>query len=223
MTAPQIEMLPLAALTPYAKNARTHSAAQIAQIADNLREFGITDGWRFCEENDCYVVTENGDVLRVCRRQRTKSGGNSEKYGTVFLRGSLDGDGYKTYRMMIDGEKKHAKGHRLVANAFLKNDSFNQVNHKDGVKTNNSVANLEWCSSADNQSHAIQTGLKNPYKMNVKNQKIHYLDWTTIHAMATHCGIQRSDIAKSNRVCRQTIDNIINKVNAIMNSEQATA
>lgn len=42
MTAPQIEMLPLAALTPYAKNARTHSAEQLAQLVASLREFGFT-------------------------------------------------------------------------------------------------------------------------------------------------------------------------------------
>lgn len=42
MTAPQIELLPLAALTPYAKNARTHSAEQLAQLVASLREFGFT-------------------------------------------------------------------------------------------------------------------------------------------------------------------------------------
>ena len=38
-----IEYRPIAALTPYARNARTHSAAQIALIAGSIREFGFTN------------------------------------------------------------------------------------------------------------------------------------------------------------------------------------
>lgn len=43
MPQPQIELLPLAALTPYARNARTHSAEQLAQLVASLREFGFTN------------------------------------------------------------------------------------------------------------------------------------------------------------------------------------
>lgn len=38
-----IEVLPLAKLVPYARNARTHSEAQVAQIAGSIREFGFTN------------------------------------------------------------------------------------------------------------------------------------------------------------------------------------
>lgn len=41
--AAQLEHLPLAALTPYAKNARTHSAAQLAQLVASLQQFGFTN------------------------------------------------------------------------------------------------------------------------------------------------------------------------------------
>ena len=40
--ANRIELWPLDRLTPYAKNARTHSEAQIAQIAASIIEFGFT-------------------------------------------------------------------------------------------------------------------------------------------------------------------------------------
>lgn len=38
-----IEYLPLTGLIPYARNARTHSEAQIAQLAGSIREFGFTN------------------------------------------------------------------------------------------------------------------------------------------------------------------------------------
>lgn len=43
MNKPQIEMLPLASLTVYDRNSRTHSPEQISQIANSLREFGFTN------------------------------------------------------------------------------------------------------------------------------------------------------------------------------------
>lgn len=40
---PQIEHLPLDTLIPYARNSRTHSPEQIAQVAASIREFGFTN------------------------------------------------------------------------------------------------------------------------------------------------------------------------------------
>ena len=56
--------------------------------------------------------------------------------------------------------------HREVALKFIPNpNSLPTVNHKNGVKTNNRVENLEWLSHADNTSHANDLGL-------VKRQKL---------------------------------------------------
>jgi hypothetical protein len=61
--------------------------------------------------------------------------------------------------------------HRLVAIAFLSCDVLrDEVNHKNGVKADNRVENLEWCTHLENMRHAKETGLtpcfvgeKHPY------------------------------------------------------------
>lgn len=72
--------------------------------------------------------------------------------------------GYCSVRTTLGSSdsKIHILIHKAVAYTFLPNpDGLPEVNHKDGDKTNNSVDNLEWCSSHDNQQHKYDAGLFN--------------------------------------------------------------
>lgn len=78
----------------------------------------------------------------------------------------------KTGRI-TEGSKGHHSGyvwvnvskgyllHRLVALVFIPNpDNKEQVNHIDGIKQNNIVHNLEWCTNQENQQHKVDIGLQ---------------------------------------------------------------
>jgi hypothetical protein len=93
-----------------------------------------------------YAVSNRGNVMNLKTKQVLKPAPNHRGYPQVSL--------------MINGLKKSFRVHRLVAATYLPNPlNLTQVNHKDGVKTNNNLQNLEWVTSSENMKHSFSIGI----------------------------------------------------------------
>lgn len=71
--------------------------------------------------------------------------------------------GYKRVTLSKKGITKRFFIHRLVAMNFIKNPlNKKYVNHKDGIKSNNHINNLEWVTSSENEKHSYMFLNKRP-------------------------------------------------------------
>jgi hypothetical protein len=117
-----------------------------------------------------YQVSNLGRVKSLNREvtRKYKSGKTSTwiQKGKV-LKAPLDISGYPRVALYKNYKSKFVFVHRLVAQAFLgsvKVTDDMQVNHMDGIKTNNYVDNLEWCTRSENMRHAHEIGVKKALK-----------------------------------------------------------
>lgn len=107
------------------------------------------ENWRFIEANSDYMVSDHGRILSF--KDKSK----------LIISSSITAKGYEYVAIRQKGIYVGYSVHRLVATAFIPNPKrLPQVNHLDGNKLNNHVANLEWCDAYDNVMHAIRTGLR---------------------------------------------------------------
>jgi hypothetical protein len=107
------------------------------------------------------VGFENHYEVSTDGRIRRTMAANSTKVGWVLT--PNDHNGYRRVSLHKGGKCHRLLVHRIVAQAYL--DGFEKVrhvNHKNGVKHDNRVENLEWVTARENVLHAWKNGLATP-------------------------------------------------------------
>ena len=118
--------------------------------------------WKEINGFNKYFVSNFGNIKRITYKI-TDSIKRIQTKNEQLIHPSIDKDGYKQVVLTSDlNQRKTLRVHRIVGDAFIENlELLPFINHKDGIKDNNVVDNLEWCTSSENVQHAIKTGLCN--------------------------------------------------------------
>jgi hypothetical protein len=148
------------------------------------KEWRDIPGWE-----GTYQISNEGAVMRLagspyCRTNRILSSIKSSA-------------GYFYVNFTNSSEHRHKHIHRLIALAFLEPQPTpkHEINHINGIKTDNRPENLEWVTRSQNIKHAFDTGL-HPIKegINASNAKLTQEDLDRIVAM-TEEGAKPKEIA----------------------------
>ena len=158
--------------------------------------------WKKIPEYEKYEVSNLG-------RLRRKYSDNTIKYkniGTHKYLKTFEGiRGYALCFLYGDSGRTTKYFHRVIAELFIDNPKNKpEVNHKNGIKNDNRIENLEWVDRRENQLHAINTGLLilrggDPPKLNYKKaQEIRklYKEGRNKSSLARQYSVSRSSISK---------------------------
>lgn len=170
-------------------------------IIDNTQEyFEHIPGFE-----DRYMVSNRGNIVSL--------GKISSHSNLKILKAYTDQDGYLRLSLRKNGTKRKYYVHRLVALAFLSNPHNKPtINHKNGIKNDNRVENLEWATWSENNQHAYDTNLNNSLHCcgeKAHNSKLTEKDVLEIKRQYKSGDYTQTELAIRYNVIHQTISAII--------------
>ena len=90
------------------------------------------------------------------------------KTGNI-IKWSKDTNGYMRAGLWTGGKCKTVAQHKMLAEYFISNPELKlQVNHKNGIKHDNNLDNLEWVTQSENALHSFANGLQKPSRPHMR-------------------------------------------------------
>jgi len=112
--------------------------------------------------------------------------------------------GYVVLTIRVEGRKRNALAHRIIwEHVHGPSPAGMQVNHRDGVKSNNRISNLELVTNSGNRRHAFATGLQ-PVGSALVHAKLTEADIPKIRDLLAQ-GVTKAHLAKAYGVSRKAI------------------
>ena len=128
-----------------------------------------TEIWKSVTNYEGYYEVSNlGRVRSLTRQIEKRENGNI----TILTRTGkittaiITEKGYERVGLSKDAVQKNCLVHRLVGIEFIDNpEGKPQINHINGIKTDNNVDNLEWVTNEENFKHSVELGLRHYQKV----------------------------------------------------------
>lgn len=115
-----------------------------------------------------YEISESGEVWGIERMVVSDKGLRTIRGKKMNTR--INNDGYVSIALNKNGKTKTTFLHILLAKAFIPNpDNKPEINHINGIKTDNRLENLEWVTHSENMKHAYKMQLMKPPCKHVKD------------------------------------------------------
>lgn len=152
-----------------------------------------------------YQVSDSG-IVRSLDRIEVCYGMTRKRSGRILTLHS-DKDGYLYCGLYSEGNGVSCRVHRIVMESFEGGSAGMEVNHINGVKTDNSLINLEYCTSKENSQHShnvlnMQNGedgskaiLTNTQVIEIKERLVNAVRGTQ-RRLAEEYGVHFSTISK---------------------------
>ena len=106
-----------------------------------------------------YQVSNLGRIKSLDRIIVYPNNMSSRFFKSKIQKPCLNSNGYLFCDLYKNSNRKRFYIHRLVLTSFIGLEKGKDVNHINGIKTDNKLSNLEWLTRSENMKHAFKIGL----------------------------------------------------------------